>query len=61
MLGQAVDHKRLIIALDQRLHIIDKFLCHIIALLVDPVSGNKLFVVGDAVYIVDTGSRVFNS
>ena len=56
---QTVYHKRLVVALDQRLYIADKFCSNIVAVLVHPLSGNNLFVVGNglcAYEIVDTSA-----
>ena len=56
MLGQAVHHEGLVISLDQRLDIVDEFICHIVAFPVYPGAGNQLLIVSNAVYIIDAGS-----
>ena len=51
MSGNAAYHNRKQGTLDQRLCIVDELICYVVAILIDPFSGNNLLIVCDAVNI----------
>ena len=53
MLRQTIYHKRLVVALNQRLNVINEFFSDVVAFLVHPAPGNQFFVISNAVNIVD--------